>query len=454
MLRPSLLFALGVSTLATLTPNPSSAADVIREVRSARSGSAPAAYRDGEVIVQFRDRMDRGVRDSLVREAGGDFSRESPDRVTVLVRLAPGISVDEGIRRFSGMREVAFAERNGILRKSGGDTFVPNDKFYSFQWNLKMLNAERTWGIQKGKSSVAVAVIDTGIAYENRGPYRKAPDFDGTTFLPGYDFVNGDPYPNDDDGHGTHVASTIAESTNNGLGVAGLAFNCALMPIKALDKNGDGSYFDIAQAIDYATNYSENGTNPVKVINMSLGGGPDDFSETVKRAIDAAVAKGILVVVAAGNDDGPVTFPGNLASALAVGAVDARKERASYSNFGKELDLLAPGGNCDRDDDNDGYGDCVYQQTLDPIGLRAGRYDLFCYCGFDGTSMATPHVAAAAALLYAQGITDAAAVRAALEQTADPLSGNQGVRTDTMGFGLIQPAVALSGLGLNQGSLK
>ena len=120
------------------------------------------------------------------------------------------------------------------------------------------MNAERTWGIQKGKSTVAVAVLDSGVAYEDyidprtRQVFRKAPDWGDTTFLPGYDFVNGDAHPNDDEYHGTHVASTIAEATNNGTGVAGLAFGCAIMPVKVLDEGGEGTFFWVAEGIDYA----------------------------------------------------------------------------------------------------------------------------------------------------------------------------------------------------------
>jgi serine protease len=112
--------------------------------------------------------------------------------------------------------------------------------------------------------------------------------------------------------------------------------------------------------------------------------------------------------------------------------------------------VVAPGGDCDRDDDHDGEPDCVFQQMPDPSALDEGRHDRFCYCGLDGTSMATPHVAAAAALLVAQGITDGKAVRAALEQTAEPLGGAaEGGRNDQFGHGLIRPVQALSGLGLN-----
>ena len=276
-----------------------------------------------------------------------------------------------------------------------------------------------------------MAVLDSGVAYEDYTDprtgqaFRKAPDWGDTKFVPGYDFVNGDAHPNDDEYHGTHVASTIAEATNNGTGMAGLAFGCAIMPVKVLDQDGEGTFFDVAEGIDYAAEYSEGGTKPVKVINLSLGS--EGFSQTVKTAIDRAVSGGVVVVAAAGNSGKSVVeFPANLANVLAVGALDAREERASYSNTGADLDFVAPGGNCDRDDNVDGIGDCVFQQMPDPDFVEQGRHDQFCYCGLDGTSMATPHVAAAAALLFSQGFTDGAAVRAALEQTAERLGRRAG----------------------------
>jgi len=298
---------------------------------------------------------------------------------------------------------------------------------------------------------VAVAVLDTGIAYEDFGPYRKAPDFGGTVFLQGHDFINNDDHANDDNFHGTHVASTIAEATDNNIGVAGLAFGCALMPVKVLDNEGVGQFFIVAEGIDYAINFTLNGQHPVKVINLSLGG--DASSMSVRQAVDRAVTAGVTVVAAAGNDGlGKISFPAALSNVIGVGAVDGHKNKAPYSNFGPELSVVAPGGDIHQQDigpDGRSHPDGILQQTFDPdTAAREGRYDDF-HCFFvTGTSQATPHVAALAALLYRQGITQPAAIKAAIENTAEDL-GSPG-RDDMYGHGLINPVKALRGYGLNQ----
>jgi len=448
--------------VAASGPLPAEDAALLKAVRSTRAAAPAGGYRDGQVIVAFRAAADDRDVERALRAGGAREVRRSRSRSAArfLVTLDPVSSVVEAVERFSRMPEVEYAEPNGLVRESQGTTFKPNDTLYHYQWNFPQVGAERTWGIQKGKPSVAVAVLDSGVAYEDYidpqtgQAFVKAPDWGDMKFLPGYDFVNGDAHPNDDEYHGTHVASTIAEATNNATGAAGLAFGCALMPVKVLDEKGEGTFFDVAEGIDYAVEYTEGGQKPVKVINLSLGS--EGTSQTVRAAIERAWAAGVLTVAAAGNSGKAVVeFPANMANVLAVGALDARKERASYSNTGAELDLMAPGGNCDRDDNADGYGDCVYQQMPDPDFLEIGRHDAFCYCGLDGTSMATPHVAAAAALLFSQGFTDPAAVRAALEQTAERLGGAPADgRNDTYGHGLVRPAYALPGLGFDVGPKK
>jgi serine protease len=397
-----------------------------------------------QVIVQFRQGVREGVEEEALYEAGGARARRSAFGRRYLVTLDAGFTASEALYRLQAMPEVDYAEANGVVRAA----FTPNDRLYSSQWNLKLVGAERTWDIQKGAASVVVAVLDTGIAYEDFGPYRKAPDWGSTVFVQGYDFVNHDTHANDDNFHGTHVASTIAEATNNSLGVAGLAFGCALMPVKVLDSEGVGSYFEVAEGVDYAVSFTRDGGKPVKVLNLSLGG--DGTSETLRRAIDRAVTSGVTVVAAAGNaGTRGIDYPASLSNVIAVGAVDPRKRRAPYSNTGPELDVVAPGGDLDIDDDHDGFPDGILQQTFDPdTAAERGRYDDFGYYFVEGTSEATPHVSAMAALLVSQGITEPSAVKKAIEATAEDL-GAAG-RDDTFGFGLIRPSQALKGLGLNR----
>ena len=177
---------------------------------------------------------------------------------------------------------------------------VPNDPFYKYQWHLDNpvyggIEAEEAWNTSTG-SGVTVAVIDTGVAYENyteknrRNKYYRAPDLAVTLFAPGYDFVNKDTHPNDDEGHGTHVTGTIAQSTNNGVGVAGVAHKARIMPIKVLNKNGSGTYADIALGVRFATD------NGAKVINMSLGGSAK--ASYLEEALAYAYGKGVTIVAA------------------------------------------------------------------------------------------------------------------------------------------------------------
>lgn len=439
MKRLPVLLALAGLLIPSVTPL--RATGVVRTVRYRVPLGPP--YRASEVIVKFQAAATQSVAERAMLEVGGLRARRSITGGHYLVTLDDAVSVPDAVARFQSMHEVEYAEPNGVVRAS----FNPNDALFRQQWNFRAIGAERTWDIQKGKSSVGVAVIDTGIAYEDFGVYRRAPDWGDRVFLQGFDFVNRDSHANDDDSHGTHVASTIGEATNNAEGVAGLAFDCALMPVKVLDGNGFGDFEKVAAGVDYATNFEQNGQRPIRVINMSLGGA--SANETLRRAIDRAVAAGIVVVAAAGNDgQGSLDYPAAFPNVIAVGAVDLRNVKTGYSNFGSALDFVAPGGDIDRDDDGDGP-DGIVQQTFDRFTAHVeGRYDDFDYFSFDGTSQATPHVSAAAALLISQGITHPAAVRAALEKTAEDL-GPPG-RDDTYGNGLIKPADALKGLGLGQ----
>lgn len=307
------------------------------------------------------------------------------------------------------------------LDSNRGAFLTPNDPLYSFQWHLQTIQMPAAWDTSTGQQ-VTVAIIDTGVDF-------RAPDLVSTAHLPGYDFVNSDADPTDDQGHGTHVAGTIAQSTNNGVGVAGVAFNARILPIKVLGANGQGSYENIIKGIVYAVDQG------AKVINMSLAG--RSGSQALQDAVQYANSKGVVVVAAAGNSGGAVEFPAGYDDyVIGVGAVRYDLQRPSYSNFGPQVDLMAPGGDLSVDLNKDGYADGVLQQTFKTPGT-------FTYLFYEGTSMASPHVAGLAALLLSRnpGLTPAM-VENLMAQTAKPAGP-----TDQNGAGVIQAAAALAALG-------
>jgi serine protease len=249
----------------------------------------------------------------------------------------------------------------------------PDDPCFRYQWHLRQLNLPDAWKLGQGHG-VTVAVIDTGVT--------AVPDLKGTKIVAGYNFVADNDRAEDDHGHGTHVAGTIAQSTNNHLGVGGVAFGAAIMPLKVLSADGRGSMAAIAQAIRYAADHG------AKVINMSLGG-PFPVA-TIKHAVDYARDKGVVVVAAAGNDGrGRVSYPARYPGVLAVASTQFDERTTFYSNWGKEIDIAGPGGNTRVDQNGDGKPDGVLQNTIVPDDIA--RTD---YLWFMGTSMASPHVEA------------------------------------------------------------
>jgi len=289
-------------------------------------------------------------------------------------------------------KETEFIEPNYVYSASE----FPNDPEYSKQWNLRSINVEAAWDETKG-SGVTVAVIDTGIS--------PVPDLKDTKFVKGYDFVNDRIEAYDDAGHGTHVAGTIAQSTNNGYGVAGVAYEASLMPLKVLAASGGGTVADIAEAIRYA---ADNGAD---VINMSLGGSGE--SKLMEEAIDYAYQKGVFLVAAAGNSSqNSASYPARYPHVIGVAALDSVGVKAPYSNFGAGVDISAPGGS---------EAGKILQETIDPETNEP------VFVGYQGTSMAAPHVAGVAALVKATGVKEPDEVLSVLKQSArvikeDPLN--------------------------------
>lgn len=303
-----------------------------------------------------------------------------------------------------------------------------NDPYYLYQWHFTMIQSENAWDLSNG-SGVTVAVLDTGLAMGGT---------DGIgCVVSGYNVLNVDSDPEDGDGHGTHVSGTISQTTDNSRGVAGLAYGACIMPVKVLDDNGNGSSADIAEGIYYAVNHD------AKVINMSLGTNAIfnvRNDPVMDPALDYAHENLVTVVCASGNDGSSnnVGYPAIYPTTIAVGAVDYSETVTSYSNKGYGLDLVAPGGDTTKDLNGDGYVDGVLQET---------RIDgSWSYWFFQGTSMASPHVAAVAAMLYSYGTANTPDdVRKALISTALDI-GDAGF-DNVSGHGLVQAHAALLHIG-------
>ena len=317
--------------------------------------------------------------------------------------------------------------------RATGRAPAPNDELFPQQWNLESIGIPRAWDVSTGEG-VVVAVLDTGVAYEDDGPYRRAPDLVETTFVPGWDFVDDDAHPDDvplaaEGSQGTHVAGIIAATTNNVLGTAGVAPGATIMPVRVLAPDGTGRGETIARGLRFA---ADNGAH---VANVSIGPGVD--ASALAAAVGYAVGKGMTVVVALGEGElGSLAVPAALPDAVVVGAVGYENVRAEYSYYGPGLDLVAPGGDAQVDQNRDGIDDGIVAQTL------YGRPDGFCFCLRQGMPAAAAHVSGVAALVLATGrARTPAEVGELLVATAADL-GPPG-RDQEYGAGLVQATRAL-----------
>jgi subtilisin family serine protease len=318
----------------------------------------------------------------------------------VVVRVAPAHR-SAALRALRRSRAVRYAEP---LRRLQALADVAPDPGRPQQWGLDAIGADAAWAVTRG-AGVVVAVVDTGVA--------PAPDLDGR-LLPGWNAIARSDDAADDNGHGTHVAGTVAEVGGNGLAESGVAPEASILPVKVLDSTGAGSDADVAAGIVWAADHG------ARIINLSLGGSQP--STVLADGVAYARSRGVLIVAAAGNDGGAVGVPARLAGVVAVGAVDSNRVRAPFSAGGRALDLVAPGVD-------------ILQQTLDGAGGYADR-------SWSGTSMASPQVAGVAALALAAGrAKTATGLARLLTRTALDL-GVPG-RDPAYGAGLVRADAAL-----------
>ena len=341
-------------------------------VREGEDNGGVSHYTVDEVVVKFR----RPLRDEeileLRRQLDLSVVRKAGRLGAVYVFRSRDKTAKELMAYFRENWNPVYVEphylyltngRRAQARAQADDGITPNDTYYAaYQWNLPAIATERGWNLTRGSDDVVVAVIDTGVQSDH-------PDLKDR-LTEGFNVISPGQPPEDDVGHGTHVAGIIAATVNNAEGVAGMTWYTKIMPIKALDGTGTGSTYSVAEAVIWATDHGAD------VINLSLG----NYAEAafLHDAIRYAVGRGVLVVAASGNDntDRP-GYPAAYPEVLAVAATDPDTGRAYFSNYGDYIDLAAPGTNI-------------------PSTYPGGRY-----AALSGTSMASPHVAALIALVRA-----------------------------------------------------
>ena len=386
------------------------------------SSTAGPDLAPGRVVVKFRDAA-APIPDRTAQATYGALAIEVlPLLGAQRWRVAPG-SEDGVARRLAALPSVEYAEPDRILRLSA----TPNDPLYTtHQWNLPKINAPAAWDITIGDPAVVVAVVDSGFdVLHPDGPAHIRLGCDYVRWrLASYGGAC-PPVGDDQNGHGTHVAGIVAAGQNNALGVTGLAPGVTLLVIRTADAAGSSYMSDVAQAIREAAD------GGARVVNLSLGGTTP--STTLRRAVDDAVARGLVIVAAAGNEyqtGNPVEYPAAYPGVLAVGAVTADDGHASYSNTGAYVGLVAPVG--------DGGGAMPTSAITSLYPLTGGAYAMMV-----GTSQAAPQVAAAAGLVLSVRPTlGGVKVVDLLRSTAHPLGGT--APNPTFGYGRLDVRLALA----------
>jgi serine protease len=469
-------------------PRDARAHDLTLPVRAARTGST-LPYLRGSLIVKFKPGTQAGAVSSATSQVAGVIEKTPSYADFEIVGIPMESDVEQAAATLRARDDVAYAQPRYLNHAMS----KPNDPLYVNQWNFPAIDMERAWDIQPGASSdIIVAVLDSGVAFRTGTlrylsrfpfqvtrngptypalgtvdvPFAAAPELGAsgsTRFVAPRDFIWNDELPVDLDSHGTHVTGTLGQLTDNGVGVAGMAYNVRIMPVKIIqglwdeifDSPFSGTDDVVARGIRYAAD------NGAKVINLSIGRSEGGPAPAVTEAMRYAVGRGVFIAVASGNTKDSGNQPNRLGDSattidgmMVVGAVGRTLDAAYYSTTSAAVEIAAPGG----DQRAGGSTAGILQQTLDldlletferPVSqFGPPRADSFAYLYFQGTSMATPHVSGFAALLMQQGITNPATIEAAIKLFA--IDKGPAGRDDTFGFGLINPRATLRGLGISR----
>src|SRR5688572_970441 len=407
-------------------------------------------YAEGELLVKFHDRVAPESRKAAAAEENAQVAGVLTADGLVKMTLPPGQTVMDALERWNARSDVEYAAPNLYARSF----FTPNDTTiatFDLAWNLRAIHAYEAWDLITADPSIVLAIIDSGMAFEDREipqnerpfvkpgvtMYRQSPDLPGP-FRPGWDFVHNDPNPNDDNGHGTSIATIAAGAANNVAGSAGVAFGVTLMPIKVVDYRNDSSMEWIVAAIRLAADQGAD------IANLSLGFPPLGLFRTLgftenflahmfkplRDAVNYAQRRGTILVAASGNFGAPeVSLPAGYPGVIAVGATGVNDARASYSSFGPDLDFMAPGGDF-TELNGDHVQDGVAALSIKPHrseGSLANPDSFDVFVSF-GTSNAAPHVSGAVALLLSAGLRDQNAIEQTLRSTSsvDPFRTGRG----------------------------
>lgn len=366
-------------------------------------GTAGKDYAPGQLIVKFKSTANISSANKLAK---AKVLKTQKDKKVQLVKIDNQADFLKTIETYRNNPDVEYVQPNYKVKTY----FTPNDSMYNLQWALTEIQVPPAWDITQAASDVTVAIVDTGVDLDH-------PDL-AANIVTGTDIIDANTPPEDEDGHGTHVAGIVAAVTNNSKGVSGIASGAKIMPIRVLGPNG-GYSFDIYYGIKWAVDHGAN------IINLSLGMASSDV--ILEEAVNDAHDKGVIVVAAAGNENSSISYPAAYDHVIAVGATDENDQRASFSNHGPQIDVAAPG--------------------VDILSTTPNTFvDPNLYLNYDymsGTSMASPMVAGLAALILSKNHNlTPDQVENIIKQSADDL-GTPGF-DNYFGYGRINAYKALA----------